>query len=93
MPRRLLACLLAVGIAPAAASAADYVTIRHEVVVDRSVDQVWQRIGGYCAIAEWMKVSCAYASGSGGVGTVRRLMNGSTIEPMVAKTAHSYTYW
>jgi hypothetical protein len=24
---------------------------------------------------------------------VRRILNGATVEPMVAQTAHSYTYW
>ena len=85
--------LLATGIAPVAAQTTHFVTIRNEVVVDRPVDQVWKRIGDYCAIAEWMKVSCTYLSGNGDVGTVRQLMGGSTTEPMVAKTAHSYTYW
>jgi hypothetical protein len=31
-------------------------------------------------------------SGSGGVGSVRRLLDGVIEEPMIAKTAHSYTY-
>jgi hypothetical protein len=76
----------------AGVQAADYEVIDQAVVVDRSADEVWRRIGGYCAISEWMKVDCSYASGSGGVGTVRRLMNGATVEPMVAQTRHSYTY-
>nr|WP_253201330.1 SRPBCC family protein [Sphingomonas quercus] len=67
--------------------------IRNEVVVQKSADATWKRIGDYCAISEWMKVSCDYASGNGDVGTVRRLMNGATWEAMVARTAHSYTYW
>lgn len=74
-----------------ASKAADYVVITRQVSVDRSPDQVWKRIGGYCAISEWLKVTCEYASGSGDVGSVRRL-NGTILEPMVAKTAYSYTY-
>jgi hypothetical protein len=74
------------------ASAADYVTIRKEVTVARPADAVWARIGDYCGIAEWMKISCAYVSGSGDVGTVRTLNNATVLEPMVAKTARSYTY-
>ncbi|MEO8737640.1 MAG: SRPBCC family protein [Edaphobacter sp.] len=74
------------------ARAADYVVITREVSVNRSPDQVWKRIGNYCSIADWLKVTCEYASGSGEVGTVRRI-NGTTIEPMVAKTPYSYTYW
>jgi len=97
VPRsRLLRPLVATALAAAAASgaeAADYIMIRNEVVVAKSADATWKRIGDYCAISEWMKVSCAYASGTGDVGTVRRLMDGATEEPMVARTAHSYTYW
>ena len=74
------------------AVAADYVTIRNQVTVDRPVDRVWGRIGGWCAIADWLKVSCEMPSGTGDVGSVRRL-NGATSETMVAKAGHSYTYW
>jgi hypothetical protein len=73
--------------------AAEYAVIAKSIEVNRSADAVWSRIGDYCAISVWMKVSCSYASGSGDVGTVRLLMDGATVEPMVAKTAHSYTYW
>ena len=91
-PLAALAIVLgAAGFAPAVAE--DFVTIRHEVVVERSADAVWQRIGDYCAIRDWMKVSCEYAVGKGDVGTVRLINNRATAEPMVAKTAHSYTYW
>ncbi|MFD1611169.1 SRPBCC family protein [Sphingomonas tabacisoli] len=74
------------------AAAADYVVFRNDVVVDRPLDKTWARIGGYCAIADWLKVTCEQVSGSGDVGSVRKL-NGSTMETMVACTAHSYTYW
>ncbi len=83
--------LPAAGSVPAAAE--DFVTIRNEVIVERSADVVWQRVGDYCAIRDWMKVTCEYASGNGEVGTVRLINNRATAEPMVAKTAHSYTYW
>lgn len=73
------------------ASASDYVVIRNAVVVDRPVEQVWARVGGWCTIAHWLNVSCEAVSGSGDVGSVRRL-NGVTLETMVARTAHSYAY-
>ena len=87
-----LAALCASIAATAPASAADYVAIRKEVTVDRPATIVWNRIGDYCAIADWLKVKCAYESGSGDVGTVRSLNDGATLEPMVARTARSYTY-
>lgn len=79
-------------VASVPATAADYVMIRNDIVVAAPVDRVWARIGGYCAIAAWLKVTCEMVAGDGDVGSVRRL-NGTTLEPMVARTPHSYTYW
>jgi hypothetical protein len=63
-----------------------------EKVVDRTPDQTWARIGGYCAIAQWLKVTCVVTQGNQvSVGTNRRL-NGKTDEIMVAQTPYSYTY-
>lgn len=91
--RALLSLAMLTGVVAAfPAAAADYVAIRLTTTVDRPVDAVWSKIGGYCAIADWLKVTCELTSGTGEVGTVRRL-NGTTLEPMVAKTAHSYAYW
>ncbi len=75
------------------AMAADYVTIRKEVTVDRPVDAVWASIGDYCAIRDWMGTTCDATATNGGVGTVRVIANGTITEPMVAATSHSYTYW
>ena len=74
------------------AKAADYVTIRHTAEVAGTPDAVWRRIGDYCGITKLLDVTCSYASGSGDIGTVRNLNNGQTMEPMVGRTAHSYTY-
>ena len=84
--------LLALGLAASPAAASDYVVVRREILVDRPADAVWLRIGGFCAIGEWLKVKCEIIAGKGGVGTVRQL-NGTTIEPMVGSTPLSYTYW
>lgn len=63
-----------------------------EKVVDRTPEQTWARIGGYCAIAQWLKVTCVVTQGNQvSVGTNRRL-NGKTDEIMVAQTPWSYTY-
>jgi len=74
-----------------AAAAAEYTSIVQNIVVDRAADVVWKKIGGYCDIATWLKVTCVYSSGSGELGTVR-VINEHTDEVMVAKTLHSYTY-
>lgn len=75
----------------ARAMAADYATIILHVDVDRPVAVVWKKVGGYCDIGPVLKLKCVYTSGSGKLGTVRRLAD-RIDEVMVAQTAHSYTY-
>lgn len=77
---------------PVAVRAADYNVILLEKVVDRTPDQTWAKIGPYCAIATWLKVTCAITAGNQvSVGT-NRLLNGNNNELMVAMTPYSYTY-
>jgi len=85
-----MALLLAGG---AQAAAPEWNTILLEKVVDRTSDQVWARIGGYCAIQQWLKLqSCVLTGGNQiSVGTNRRL-NGKTDEIIVAATPYSYSY-
>lgn len=85
--------LLAALASAAPVQAADWITITNSVEVNKPVDAVWKRIGDYCEISEWMKVTCTYAKGQGELGSIRVLLNGATTEVMVARTAHSYTYW
>jgi len=84
------ALLLASG---AQAAAPEWNTILLEKVVDRTPDQTWAKIGGYCTIQQWLKLqSCLLTTGNQiSVGTNRRL-NGKTDEIMVAATPYSYTY-
>jgi hypothetical protein len=70
---------------------AEYTTILLEKVVDRTPDQTWAKIGPYCAIATWLKVTCVITAGNGETGT-NRLLNGNNNEIMVASTPYSYTY-
>ena len=82
--------LAALSAAPA--TAAEYTTIILEKTVNRTPDQTWSKIGPYCAIATWLKVTCVVTSGNQvSVGTNRRL-NGRTDEIIVAATPYSYTY-
>ena len=80
--------------APAASVVVDnptYVTIPLEINVDRSAADVWKRIGGYCAISEWLQIpaGCKILSGTDNeVGAVRSVAN----EVLVGKTQYSYTY-
>lgn len=88
--RRLLAILMLGTAAPA--TAADFVVIQLHVDVKVPADVAWAKIGAYCDIAKWAKMPCELIAGSGGVGSIRRLIGGVIEEPMVAATARSYTY-
>ena len=67
-----------------------YVSIPMEITVDRPAAEVWKRIGGYCAIAEWFQIpNCTITQGKEGeFGAVRSVAN----EVLVGKTELSYTY-
>ena len=78
----------------APATAAEYSVINLDATVDRPIDQVWAKVGGYCQIADWLKrLAPCVLTGDGGVGSIRAIgPQGSIIEIMVAKTKYSYTY-
>lgn len=71
---------------------AEYVTIEMEIDVERSAEQVWARVGDYCAISDWLGIDCTISEGDGGIGTVRVLAGGRITEVMVAQTPLSYGY-
>jgi hypothetical protein len=96
MPIRPLLRLFAFGALGASlfagtASAAEYATLNLDISVDTPADVVWKKVGGYCDISAWLKLTCVMTSGSGELGSVRRLAD-RIDEVMVAKTAYSYTY-
>ncbi|HTV78636.1 MAG TPA: SRPBCC family protein [Steroidobacteraceae bacterium] len=86
--------VLALSLYAGGACAADYAVLHLHTDVDQPADAVWKKVGGYCDIAAWLKVTCDLTSGSGDVGTVRHLtIRGNSVdEVLVAKTEHSYTY-
>ena len=94
--RRFWPALAVVGalLGAQAASAAEYTTIVQSIDVAKPADVVWKKVGGFCAIHDWLaggKLSCVYTTGDGGVGT-NRLLAGRINEVMVSKTDLSYTY-
>ena len=96
MKRLLTAAVLGAGLLAAApgAFAAEYATIKLDTTVNAPIDQVWAKVGGYCAIQDWLKqlAPCVLA-GDGGLGSVRKLgAQGNITEVMVAQTKYSYTY-
>jgi hypothetical protein len=99
MPIRSLlrpAALAAIGALTASFSAgtawaAEYATLNMSISVDRPAEAVWKKVGGYCDISAWLKVTCVMTSGNGELGSIRRL-NDRIDEILVAQTAYSYTY-
>src|SRR5947209_20078810 len=66
-----------------------YISIPLEIAVNRPAAEVWQRVGKFCDIGEWLRIPCTITSGKDGeVGTVRSIGN----EILVGKTDLSYTY-
>jgi len=89
----ILAVLGTLGaIGSAFAAEPEYTTVELEIDIDKSAQEVWAKVGGYCDIAEWLSVDCAITSGDGGMGTVRVLAGGRVIEILVAETDLSYGY-
>ncbi len=72
--------------------AQEYVSIEMEIDVNASAEDTWAAVGDYCAISEWLNLSCEITSGDGGIGTVRSLLDGRILEIMVAETELSYGY-
>jgi len=70
---------------------ADYASVIQDITVDKPIDIVMKKTGGYCDIASWFKTTCVFTVGTGGVGT-NRLIGGRINEILVAKTERSYTY-
>ena len=86
-----LAMLVTSAKAAEVAKPREYVTVVEQTHVDRATDQVWKKVGGYCDIGTWLKTTCVFTTGTGGVGT-NRLIAGRVDEVLVARTATAYTY-
>jgi len=69
-----------------------YTSIAMEITVNRTVEEVWKRIGKYCDVAEWLQApaGCKIIAGKDGeFGAVRSVGGG---EVLVGRTELSYTY-
>jgi hypothetical protein len=81
----------AAGAAPVSVAVANptYTSIVLETTVNRPAAEVWNRVGKYCDIGEWLRIPCTITAGKDGeVGAVRSVVN----EVLVGKTELSYTY-
>jgi hypothetical protein len=66
-----------------------YQSIPLEITVNRPAAEVWERVGKYCAIGEWLQIPCKITAGTEDeFGAVRSVGN----EVLVGKTEMSYTY-
>jgi hypothetical protein len=96
MKRLLSAVVIGAGLlaaAPAFAADPEYATIHLDTTVNAPIDQVWAKVGGFCAIQDWMKqLAPCVLVGDGGVGSQRKLSARGFIEVNVAQTKYSYTY-
>ena len=94
MKRLLTAAVIGAGLLAAApAFAAEYATVKLDTTVNAPIDQVWAKVGPYCAIQDWFKqLAPCVLVGDGGVGSQRKLSARGFIEVMVAQTKYSYTY-
>jgi len=81
-------------LAAAPAFAAEYATVKLEQTVNAPIDQVWAKVGGWCAIKDWLpRLAPCAMTGDGGLGSVRKLgAQGAIVEVLVAQTKYSYTY-
>ncbi|MDX1491854.1 MAG: SRPBCC family protein [Pseudohongiellaceae bacterium] len=70
----------------------EYATVDMEIDVDKPAAEVWEKVGDYCHIADWLNIDCTITSGDGGIGTVRVLAGGRVIEVLTAITPLSYGY-
>ncbi len=73
---------------------ADWVTLTFSANLNKPANVAWERIGGndWCGIAKFLAVqSCEIVKGKGELGSIRTI-NGTIVENVVARTAHSYTY-
>ena len=93
----IVAAMLGLGLGSAGAQTpqpADWTTLTFTADLNKNADMAWERIGGndWCAIAKFLDIkSCVIDSGKGEVGSIRTI-NGTVVENVVARTAHSYTY-
>lgn len=90
--RTTLYALPALLLSAGAAAQAEYTRIAMDIDVDRPAEHVWERIGDYCDIEDWLGIDCEITSGDGGIGTVRSLIDGRITEILVAETPLSYGY-
>jgi hypothetical protein len=70
----------------------NYTVLHFEMNVADPAQDVWARVGSFCAIAKWWPATCSIISGKENELGATRLVNTGAVEILVAKTDLSYTY-
>ena len=89
--KSVLTCAALLALMTAPSMAADYTSFTLTTVANASPEKAWAKIGGFCAIHDWLGTSCVL-TGNGDVGSIRTINDGKVTEMMVARTPFSYTY-
>ena len=89
--KRILTGAALAALMAAPSMAADYTSFTLTTIANASPEKTWAKIGGFCAIHDWLGTSCVL-TGNGDVGSIRTINDGKVTEMMVAKTPFSYTY-
>ena len=92
MRRVLSSFIFATAFLGSAVTAQEYVTIDMEIDINKPAAEVWEKVGDYCGISDWLGLDCEITSGDGGMGSVRSLLGGRILEILVAQTDLSYGY-
>lgn len=88
--KRILTGAAVLALMAGPAMAADYTSFTLSTIANVSPEKAWAKIGGFCAIHDWMGTTCETTGND--VGSIRKLNDGKVTEMMVAKTPFSYTY-
>jgi carbon monoxide dehydrogenase subunit G len=78
------------------AQAADFVEVSKSITVNASVEEVWKKVGDFCAIQEWHPAikECKAYDDHGTFYRTLTLEDGATIsEKHAGEEANSYTYF
>ena len=75
------------------APAADFVTVRKKIQVERTAAEVWDVVGDFCSIRDWLKRPCEITTGAlaNDSGAVRKL--GEIEEVMIGRGPTWYSYF
>lgn len=93
--QKIMAALLLASVT-LTANAGDFIEVSKSVTVNKGADEVWQAIGGFCAIKDWHPAvaECEAYDDHGSLYRTLTLADGATVsEKSGGEEANSYTYF